>query len=480
MNRWIWVWLSTIRTRRLVITLILSVLAGGTFNTSGQTLTTLWSFTGGSDGGFPYDGVVQGSDGCFYGTTERGGTNGNGTVFRISQSGTLTTLHSFTGGDGSAPQAMLVQDSDGAFYGTTSSGGSVSNGTVFRITIDGALTTLHNFTNGIDGTFPLGALVQGNDGNFYGTTDGGGSEFCECGTVFQISSAGTMTTLYQFNGSVGLPDGDQPTAGLVLGSDGHFYGTTFNGGTNAAGTVYKITSAGTFTLLHQFNPNIDGAYPDANLVRASDGMFYGTTVNGGLSGRGTVFKISPDGTTFVSLYQFTGTSDGASPKAALVQGSDGNLYGATTRFGTLGNGTIFQITTAGTLTTLSNFTGPPNGNAYINASIVQGSDGNFHGTTYYGGTNNNGTAFVFSYPLNPPANQISGIQFFSLFDSIGVGASIPSVAAETYQLQYTDSMSPTNWINTGGSITSIGGPMTLFDFGGVLPQQRFYRAVITP
>ena len=215
------------------------------------------------------------------------------------------------------------------------------------------------------------------------------------------------------------------------------------------------------------------------LVQGSDGNFYGTTYSGGSNnGVGTVFRISPSG-TLTSLYSFSGP-DGANPFAALVQGSDGDFYG-TASLGGNGNlnggtayGTAFKISPSGNLTNLYSFDGG-NAGGDPTAPLVQGSDGNFYGATWIGGA-----FFQLSVPLNPPANQISTIQFFSLFDMMGVGALIPSVAGETYQLQYTDSLSPTNWINTGGSLTSLGGPLTLIDFGGVLPPQRFYRAAITP
>jgi uncharacterized repeat protein (TIGR03803 family) len=236
--------------------------------------------------------LVQGSDGNFYGTTQVGGTNGSGTVFKITPSGALTTLHSFDGADGSNPAAVLMQASDGNLYGTTEAGGANGNyGTVFKITPAGTLTTLHSF-GGADGWEPAAGLVQASDGNFYGTTYIGGANG-NYGTVFKITPTGTLTTLYSFCSQSGCADGALPRAGLVQASDGDFYGTTAFGGANYyEGTVFKITPNGTLTTLHSFD-GADGGDPNA-LVQASDGNFYGTTVLGGANGdNGTVFRLVP-------------------------------------------------------------------------------------------------------------------------------------------------------------------------------------------
>jgi uncharacterized repeat protein (TIGR03803 family) len=274
---------------------------------SNGTLTTLYSFTvdfpGGNDGSYPMAGLVQNSsDGNFYGTTFEGGTygfsgngtNGFGTVFRISPSGTLTNLYSFSGGaDGANPAGGLSQGSDGNFYGTTQAGGLNNSGTVFKldptVTTPGeGLTNLYSFTGGSDGGGPVGSLLQGRDGYFYGTTaNGGASGF---GTVFKISTNGALTNLYSFTG---LDDGANPLAGLVQGSDGNFYGTTQSGGTNGGeGTVFRISPKGAFASLYSFSGGKDGSNPQAALVQAEDGSFYGTTVNGGLGGAGTIFRLA--------------------------------------------------------------------------------------------------------------------------------------------------------------------------------------------
>ena len=237
----------------------------------------------------------------------------------ITPGGTLTTLHSFDWYDGASPTGALVQGNDGNFYGTTYGGGAEPrDGTVFKITPGGALTTLYSFcaqANCPDGQQPYAGLVQGTDGNFYGTTlEGGANTGCSlgsgsCGTVFKITPGGTLTTLYSFCSQHGCTDGGNPYAGLVQGSDGNFYGTTFGRGVNGYGTVFKITPAGALTSLYSFCSQTncaDGEYPHSGLVQASDGNFYGTTPEGGggpIHQGGTVFKITSSG-TLTTLYNF--------------------------------------------------------------------------------------------------------------------------------------------------------------------------------
>jgi uncharacterized repeat protein (TIGR03803 family) len=357
---------------------------------SSNVETVLYGFAGGTDGFDPSAPLVQGSDGNFYGTTlgnyyEPGvGTNQYGSVFKITPSGTLTALHDFSSTDGATAFAGLVQGSDGNFYGTTTYGGGSNDGTVFKITPTGTLTTLHSFS-GTDGSNPYGSLAQGSDGNFYGTTVRGPNGN---GTVFEITPGGTLTNLYSFSGG----DGSTPVAGLVLGSDGNFYGINSGGGASNDGTVFKITTSGALTTLHSFN-GTDGANPYASLAQGSDGNFYGTTIYGGTSNYGTVFKITPSG-TLTTLYSFSG----ADPYVygGLVQGSDGNFYGTTYLGGTYDVGTVFSITPSGTLTSLysftDSFTSVPDGEAPM-AGLVQGSSGSFYGTTTYGGGCGGGTIF---------------------------------------------------------------------------------------
>jgi uncharacterized repeat protein (TIGR03803 family) len=346
---------------------------------AGVVLTTLHSFGTFENGSDLENALVQGTDGYLYGTARNGGMNGFGTVFKISTNGTLTSLYSFTGGsDGGYPSGALVQGSDGYFYGTTAGDNTVfGSGTVFKISTNGTLTSLYSFTGG----YPNG-LARGADGNFYGTTSGGGAH--GQGSIFKISPGGTFFILYSFTGG---SDGSTLLTPLVQGSDGYFYGTTAFGGqgvhgTNGGhGTVFQVSTNGMLTTLYSFTGGNDGSFPSA-IVQGGDGNFYGTTYYGGTSNLGTIFKINSSG-VYASLFSFTGGDDGASPWAGLVQASDGDFYGVTQNGGTNGGGTVFTISTNGALTSLYAFTGS-DGTGPL-APLIQASDDYFYGVTY-GGT----------------------------------------------------------------------------------------------
>jgi uncharacterized repeat protein (TIGR03803 family) len=363
-----------------------------------QTFTDLIDFNN-TNGGFPfYMAMVQGVDGNLYGTTLGGGSAGSGTVFRLTPQGKLTTLYSFCSKsnctDGVSPYSGLVQATDGNFYGTTSRGGANTFGTVFRITLGGKLTTLYSFCsqpNCTDGWLPYGPLVQGTDGNFYGTTFFGGPGSPNHGTVFKITPAGAFTTLYNFCPQSGCADGAYPSAGLLQYTDGNFYGTTSDGGTNGDGTVFKITPGGNLTTLHSFD-GTDGAIPDAGLMVAANGNFYSTTSRGGSSDGGGVFEITAEG-NLTTLYSFCSPplcSDGEYPTAGLVQAPGGDFYGTTSIDGANGAGnfgTVFKITALGALTTLYNFCSQPNCADGVEpyGGLVQSTNGTFYGTNYEGG-----------------------------------------------------------------------------------------------
>ncbi len=276
--------------------------------------------------------------------------------FQSTPTGTLTVLSSGLEGAG----AGLVQATNGNFYGTTTDGGSNGDGTVFEITPEGKLSTLHNFA-GPDGAQPGAALVQAANGNLYGTTSAGGASTpCDggCGTVFEMTLAGKLTTLYSFCTREKCDDGSIPSGGLVQATSGNFYGTTSSGGTSTncvggCGIVFQITSGGKLTVLHSFQRDIyDGASPNG-LVQATNGNLYGTASEGGASDHGTVFEITPEG-ALVTLYSFGGAN--GFPNAGLMQASDGNFYGTTLGGGAHNDGTIFKITSAGVLTTLHSLT----------------------------------------------------------------------------------------------------------------------------
>jgi uncharacterized repeat protein (TIGR03803 family) len=350
----------------------------------GSNFSLLYSFAGGSgDSADPYHTLIQGSDGDFYGTTLAGGTSNVGTIFKVTPSGTETVFYSFA----SIPYSGLVQGSDGNIYGTTATGGASGRGTVFKITPSGTETVLYSFPAG--SSDPYTGLIQGSDGNFYGTTGAGGTS--DDGTVFKITPSGTETVLHAFAKSGS--DGEIPYAGLIQGSDGNLYGTTYNGGASGLGTVFKVTPSGTETVLYSFAGGSDGEHPYGGVIQGSDGNFYGTTYQGGTSGYGTVFKLTPSGTETV-LYTFVGgSSDGAYPEAGLIQGSDGNFYGNTRQGGASGLGIVFKLTPSGTQTVLHSFAGGSSDGANPSANLVQGSDGNLYGSTGAGGTSGNGTFF---------------------------------------------------------------------------------------
>ena len=362
------------------------------------TLTTVASFPGPVQGAGADSGIVQAADGSFYGETYLGGVYGLGTVYRLTPAGVLTILHSFAGGsEGALGFNALVQGSDGNFYGSTEAGGTSNKGTIFTMTPAGGFTTLYTFT-GPDGATPQSALVQGADGNFYGTTIGGGAN--GKGTAFVITPAGILTTLHSFNGP---GDGRSPYAPLLLASDGNFYGATRGGGSGAKGTLFRMTPAGALTTLYAF-AGADGQNPVQALVQAADGNLYGTTYVGGLSGLGTVFRITPSG-TLATLYSFSG-SDGRNPIAGLSIGSDGNFYGTTEFGGTADLGTIFRITPTGTLTTLFSFSTPVGTDPF--GGVIQGRDGNFYGTANWGGPLNGGVVYRLVLGAGP-APAITGV-----------------------------------------------------------------------
>src|SRR5208282_1334930 len=258
-----------------------------------------------------------------------------------SPSASLVSLHSFSGGtNGFNPYGGLVQGADGNLYGTTLNGGTELFGAAFRLLLGGGFSVLHSFTNGPDGANPYAGLVQASPNTFYGATFDGVTALD--GTLFKLASNGAFTPLYSFGGG---EDGANPLAALVQGSDGKLYGTASTGGTNGLGTVFSLTTNGMLTPLVSFDYFL-GAYPSNGLVQASDGAFYGTASAGGTNGGwGTVFRVTVAGSLSV-LHSFN-YLDGAVPVGGWVWGTDGNLYGTTSQGGAGGQGTVFQITTNG-------------------------------------------------------------------------------------------------------------------------------------
>ncbi len=544
--------------------------------TPSGTFTTRYAFTGGTDGGAPWGGLVQASDGNLYGTTQLGGTYGFGTVFQLAPSGTLTTVAQFDGYTGANPSATLIQGKDGSLYGTTQAGGLGNQGAIYRLSFSGplqitgqpadqmvftggtalftvatfgaapvsyqwqqygidltnggdisgantatlrisnvtdldaalysvvvsnavnsitsddavleviysppgitaqpasqtvvagttvsfavaavgdqplsyqwqengtnlvdggglsgsstssltiasvaltnagaysvtvsnairvvssakavltvvpvtlpgvAMSSLHRFSGAADGAFPYSGLAEGRDHNLYGTAEGGGLQFA--GVVFRMTPGGGMTTMYSFLNS---PAGAYPYGTLALGANGDFYGTASQGGSFGYGTIFRMPPpAFNVTDIYSFNDGADGDEPVAGLVQGSNGKLYGTAFQGGANGYGSVFEMTSGG-TLTPLYGFTGENDGAYPYAGVIQGRDGNIYGTTLEAGAGFYGTVFSLSHNGALTTLASFDGATNG-AYPVAGIIEGTDGNLYGTTAEGGTNGYGTVF---------------------------------------------------------------------------------------
>lgn len=439
----------------------------------GTLPNALYAFTNGLDGSQPYAGLTLGSDGNFYGTCLNGGSNHFGTVFKITPGGALTTLCSFSFIDGYQPTAALVQGSDGNLYGTTFEGGTsvefgaeYGYGTVFQISTNGAFNSLYSFTNGIDGASPYAGLAQGLGGVFYGVTAYGGSN--NNGAVFQITSGGALTALYSFTNGV---DGSQSRAALTLAGDGSFYGTAYAGGSNGQGVVFHLNAAGALIPLRSFKGGNEGANPLGQLLLWTNGVLYGTTYAGGASNLGTVFKITTSG-SFSNLYAFTGGMDGANPGAGLAAGIDGNFYGVTYGGGPNGAGGIFKITPQGALTPLYLFTGGNDG-ASSYATLVQGNDGDFYGTTSEGGPKDDGVVFqINAYSSAPFLNSITRSAGTIRLTWLGL-------PGRSYQAQYATNLNQANWSNLGGSVTATNGMGSQTD-SAPGATHRFYRVYLIP
>lgn len=388
-----------------------------------QTFSVLETFTGSNGAGPAYQSMVQGFNGSLYGTTLLGGA-GNGTVFTISPMDAFASLTSNLAG-GIQPVSGLLLAPNGEFYGTTYLGGPHGAGEVFTMSATGAVTALYGFcpnpqANCPDGENPAGGLVLATNGKLYGTTTLAGAH--GSGTVFSLTVSGTETTLYSFCSQANCADGGQPSGTLIQANNGKIYGTTYTGGTGGSGTIFAITPAGAVTTVHTFCslPNCaDGIMPIAGLIQGTDGDLYGTTqfggvTPGGTNGQGTVYKLDPTTGILTTLYVFcslSGCADGESPFGPVIEGTDGNFYGTTAAGGaghaTLLTGTIFQLTPQGALTTLHSFctvTGCPDG-AAPEGGLVQSTNGSFYGATCAGtctGGSGEGEGTVFKLSMGLP------------------------------------------------------------------------------
>ena len=467
--------------------ILAAVLLAALLPARGATLTTLVEFNGSTTapkGSHPHGSLVLGLDGHFYGMTAGGGRNQVGTVFRMSPAGVVTTLVDFnssTAPKGASPRGSLVQGTDGNFYGMTQYGGANGVGTAFTMTPAGVVTTLVEFNSSTapKGAYPEGSLVQGTDGSFYGMTyEGGVHNF---GTVFRMTPAGVVTTLVEFNRHT-APKGRNPMGSLVLGTDGNFYGLTSEGGANGWGTAFQMTSTGVLTTLVEFNYKTapKGLLPMGSLVLGTGGNFYGMTNAGGANNFGTVFEMTPAG-VLTTLVEFNETSapKGSSPRGTLVLGTDGNFYGTTGQGGANNHGTAFKMTPAGVLTTLvefNEFTAPKG--RYPVGSLVQGADGEFYGMTSAGGSGvlpgGAGTAFK----LDTGLAAVPVITLSSL-TKLGNGPfqlTFPNPDNLTWTVLATSDLSQplANWTVLGNAASIGGGVYQFTDTDANSHPRRFY------
>jgi uncharacterized repeat protein (TIGR03803 family) len=435
-----------------------------------------------TDGSLPYYGpLAQGTNGYLYGTAYTGGVYGRGTVFKVNPADLADrspiAIYNFCPNfqaqgycsDGDLSDVGMVLGTDGDFYGAAN-GGAHDGGTIFKITSSGHLTTLYNFcslANCADG-LSANLLVQGTDGNFYGTTTLGGNTCFNsdgCGTVFTMTPEGVLKTLHRFCSQTGCPDGTYPEGGLIQASDGNFYGTTNGGGTGmqAQGTIFRITPSGVLTTIYAFCTDysqgtcLDGTNPMGSLVQGSDGDLYGTTQGGGAPQNGTVFKVTTGG-ALSTLYSFAGPpDDGELPSSGLIQATDGNFYG-TTLFGGDGPdcysdngacGTVFEVTPSGAETVLHNFVGSDGAFPF---ALVQATNGALYGTAWQGGANGPGYGTVFS--VSNGLGQL--VQTVPIADTVGkeikilgtgltgsTAVSFDGVAASTFKVVSSTEMTAT-------------------------------------
>jgi uncharacterized repeat protein (TIGR03803 family) len=450
----------------------------------------LHSFSDGADGQQPYARLVQGKNGALYGTTFLGGTNKGGVIFKVKPDGSgnapiLSFDSDSTNPGGVANPSGLVEGSDGTLYGTTGFGGSSRGGTVFKVNPDGSgYVVLHSFSSALSGPYePAAALALGSDGNLYGTTQFGG--LAGYGSVFKLSTNGSeYSTLHHFGFG---NDGRNPQSSLIQGLDGALYGTSALGGASAQGgasgfgTVFRLNADGTGeTVLHSFMPSGgDGQCPyTSGLVQGTDGALYGTTqqggstAEGGSSGYGTVFKLNPDGKGFILLHNFSASAgDGKYPNSALVQGTDGALYGTTEYGGNDNVGVVFRLNTNGQdYAVLYHFGSNAADGRYPGASLVQASDGGLFGTTKFGGAHNLGTVFRLA-PAPPIISAITQLPDKTIRLSIK--------AAPNFMYRVEGSPDRLHWAPLS-DVTNTTGTVEFLDSDTATASTRFYRATWVP
>jgi len=404
------------------IAALLSILLAVSAPASAQNYTVLHDFNSNSGPNDPFFSIIaQGRDGAMYTTSQQGFTGGQGDVFKITPQGKLTVLHEFTGPDGEIPIGGLTLATNGKFYGTTSSGGDFGFGTIFSITAEGTLKKLYSFRDKKDGSVPQAAPIEGEDGDFYGVSSSctglGENNSCltenanKFGAVYKITAKGKFTVLHTFNGR----DGGNPIGHLLQASDGKFYGTTLDGGAHNLGVIFRISSSGEFKVLFNFDSRF-GAGPFAALTQGSDGDLYGVT--SGENG-GTVFKLGCNGVKI--LHNFAGGENGTNPVGGLVQATDGKFYG-TNNIGPLDfvGGVIFRINPAGAFATLHKFDFTSGGSAQT--TILQHTNGLLYGETCCGGSFGVGVFYRLNAHLRPFASFLPASGHFrSTIEILGQG-----------------------------------------------------------
>jgi uncharacterized repeat protein (TIGR03803 family) len=390
-------------------------------------------------GYFTVSGATLGTDGNLYGTDQDGGTGVCGTancgrVYKVSPAGTLTVLHNFVGTDGEDPHAPPILGTNGTYYGTAPSSAAGSGiSTAYSVTSSGTFTLLHTFSTA-EGQNVYGGLVQGSDGNLYGTSAAGGAN--GFGTIFKMTTSGAVTVLHSFNGA----DGNGSYWPLIQASDGNYYGVAYSGGANNEGVIFKIASSGTYTVLHSLNnANGDGQSPNSSLVQGTDSKLYGVTAQGPSGVNGTIFSITTTG-TFSLLHTFSGT-DGANPGSPLIQNTNGVFYGTTTGGGTVntcngGCGVIYSLNTgAKSFITLQSTSGNVGskvgifGQGFTAASVVK-----FNGVAATSVTRTGATYLTATVPagasngfvtVTTGSTTLTGTQKFTVHDSWGAGTVMP-------------------------------------------------------
>jgi uncharacterized repeat protein (TIGR03803 family) len=404
------------------IVALVFMLAAAAATAPAQTYTDLHDFSPNAGPNDPFFSVIaQGRDGNMYTTSSQGFTGRQGDVFKITPEGRVTELHEFNGPDGEAPIGGLTLATDGKFYGTTAFGGAFGFGTIFSITAGGALQTLYSFQDKNDGSLPNAAPIQGEDGNFYGVSSSctGFAENNHCltenankfGAVYKITAKGKFTVLHTFNGR----DGANPFGHLLQASDGNFYGTTLDGGAHNLGVIFRISQSGEFKVLFNFDSKF-GAGPVAPLTQGNDGNLYGVT--SGPDG-GTVFKLGCNGVTI--LHNFAGGENGTNPVGGLVQATDGKFYG-TNNIGPLDfvGGVIFRISPAGSFRTLHPFDFTSGGSAQT--TILQHTNGLLYGETCCGGFFGIGVFYRLDAGLHPFVSFLpAAARFRTTIDILGQG-----------------------------------------------------------